>query len=113
MLFANRQKTQMHNQSGQLRCLRGKSLLLPLVKLSVLFHFESDDLVFQCLSTLTQVIIQLASTQTKHGQGYCNAQGGNLLPQVINALNFLKIERRRILPKQVDSQHQLKRKCLV
>lgn len=108
----------MHNQSGQLRCLRwrglcGENLLLPLVKLAVLFHLEIDDLVFQSLSTLTQVIVQFASTQTKHGQGYCNAQGGNLLPQVINALNFLKIERRRILAKQVDSQHQQKRGCLV
>lgn len=66
----------------------------PLVKLSVLLHLKRDDLVFQCLGTVAQVIIQIASVQTKHGQGHCDVQWGNLFLHVINALNFLKIERK-------------------
>lgn len=44
----------------------------PLVQLSVLLHFEHDDLVFQFLSTVTQVIIQLASVETEHGHRHRN-----------------------------------------
>lgn len=70
---------QILNLSDTFHCsshenLRRQSFLSPLVKLSVLLHFKRDDLVFQSLGTVTQVIIQFASIQTKHGQGHRNAQ---------------------------------------
>lgn len=68
-----------------------ENFLSPFVKLSVLLHLERNDLVFQSLRTVTQVIIQLASIQAKHGQRHSDEQWGNLFPQVIEAVYFLRI----------------------
>lgn len=45
----------------------------PSVQLAVLFHLEDDDPVSQPLGSVTQVFVQLASTQTKHGQRHRDA----------------------------------------
>lgn len=43
------------------------------VQLAVLFHLEDDDPVSQPLGSVTQVFVQLAGRQTKHGQRHRDA----------------------------------------
>lgn len=48
--------------------LLGAGTLLPLIQRSVLIHLERDQRVSQAQRAVTQVIIQLAGIQAKHGQ---------------------------------------------
>lgn len=92
-------ENRLHDQSSRyfvlLKLQRFKvadSFLSPFVKISVLLYLERNDLVFQSLRAVTQVIIQIASIQAKHGQRHSDVQWGNLFPQVIEAVDFLRIE---------------------
>lgn len=74
-------ENRLHDQSSRyfllLKLQRFKvadSFLSPFVKLSVLLHLERNDLVFQSLRAVTQVIIQIASIQAKHGQRHSDVQ---------------------------------------
>lgn len=62
----------------------------PSVQLPVLLHLEDDDLVPQLLGSVAQVLVQLAGAQAEHGERHGDADGGDLLPQVVDALDSLE-----------------------
>lgn len=64
--------------------------LLPSVQLPVLLHLEDDDRVPQLLGAVAQVLVQLAGAQAEHGERHGDADGGDLPPQVVDALDSLQ-----------------------